>query len=245
MYAQRHRSPRFVVKGALQLLAEYVFESSQAVTVTEGSITIYDASGEKLVDSAPVEAIEGGAQYALNAELTAALEYGAELTEYWSLDIDGKVSTFRREAIIVKVELRPAITLQDLFEAHDVLIDVEAALQKKSPPRSLQVHLDTSFDQIVRLFIKSGKAPQLVINQWDLIDPHLALALHKVFMSQDTRLPTSDKLELADRYEKKFKAEWNGLKLEKREDSSERQDDKEKEPPRGSRFIEVESDRWS
>jgi len=205
----RIQAPLFIQRAKTQTLRLPVYTDGEPVTITSGTITIYDESGNKKVDTAAITVdSDGYASYSLSsATIPVTLEPAEDWHVEWVLLIDSETHTFRQDAALVIRLLYPVITDVDLRRCH-------ADLSNLLPPNksSWQDYIDEAWDRITHRLLEQGRRPYLIMSPWSLREVHLNLTLALIMTDLETYSTGRGKYaELADRYHKAFEERWGKL----------------------------------
>lgn len=206
-YTARLIGPEGIEAGRTQVLTCPVYRSGALVAPTSGTVSLYDAANQTIVNAATVTITSSVATYSLNASLVpTTLNYGDGWRLEWALLMaDGVVHTFRRDAALVRRRLYPVVTDADLIRLHS---DLGSSRIRPSGLSSLQDYLDEAWAQIDSWIHQQGKRPWLVMDPSAFRSLHLYWTLSILFRDFSTGQGEGGRWEaLADLYEQKTQAE--------------------------------------
>lgn len=249
----RFSAPQWICRGKLWTVSVNVYDGSQPLRPTAATYTLIDPAGVKVIDAQSAFSLEeNGATYRIAADVTTSYTCGANWSEEWALTINGSVHTVYRDAVLVKAEIAPVITLQDLFDVDAILENVEGKLNQKG--KTLQRPLDAAWDVIVLKLMEQDRFPWLVLNRWALKQAHTMLAMARAVMYDSERVMSQqEKMEKFELYMKLYKEAFSSVRLVIDEDQdgkntaldSNSRTAPESEPSSGSRMVSIYSDRWN
>jgi len=205
-YAARFVGPELIERGRANVLTCPVYRDGAVVSPTQSgsSITIWNKSGEVVVDAAAisVDGLPGVATYTTGTLSTQQL--GDRWQVEWTLIIDGTPFAFRRDAALCRARLHPVITDLDLYARHRELEE----LLGDQP--SYQAWIDEAWAELLHMLRQQGSLPHLVLSPEDLRLDHLFLTLQTIFVDFQTSGGNDSKwATLAAFYGEKFRTGWN------------------------------------
>lgn len=203
--------PDLIQRGEDQVLRARIERGGSIVSPSATELTVYDGSGEAVVDAVAVSNdTDGIPAYTLTAATTTSLELSAFWTERWDLTIDGSAYRFVRPAQLVLQRLYPAITESDLLGVHTELRDWRANDQV-----DLQGYIDAAWDRIQLRLLQNGRRPSLVLSPGALFGVHLDLTLALIFRDYAASSSADGKyMALALDYQKRHDNGWGDLRFD-------------------------------
>lgn len=207
MIVTRFSTPRLIVRDVAQTLTFPVYEEDALSEPTSGTYTLYKGTTSTLT-GAVVVASEV-ATFDVTAIALADASYDVDYHEDWDLLIDGQEYKFRRDVYVVRRDLYPVLTDQDLIRLHS-----DFALLMPSTMDSYGSYRDEAWDQILGRLIGLGNLPQLITNSWAFRTPHLWLTLHLICTDFSTEEAGTGKwTKLSEKYFERYTDEWDQLQL--------------------------------
>lgn len=186
------------------------YRSGVLVAPSSGTVSVYDANNTAVVAGAAVVVTGSKATYTVTGATTSGLTLGGGWRVEWSLVMpDLHTHVFRQSAALCRVRLAPVVTDADLLRYHP---DLGSYLGGAA---SWQSQIDAAWAEIVNRLEANGKRPYLVTGPSALYETHLYASLAIVCRLQAS---TGDEgniwNQLAERYEARREAAWNGLSFE-------------------------------
>ena len=207
-YTHKHGIPDFVVRDRVNLIECPVYAGSTLTAPASGTVTIIKGSGAVLVDAAAVSVVNSIATYTIAAAtLPDALALEGNWLIVWSLVLDGDTHTFQRPAALVRRELHPVVTPDDLIAIHQEASSLLASGQ------ALADFLDQAWDMVQRRLLAAGRRPYLVISDFALFDVHRHLAAYLVFNDAASSVGDGRWAEVAEHHLGRYEQEWARLSL--------------------------------
>jgi len=200
--------PEFIVRAQANPIEAQVFDAAGALIAPDsGTVTVYDGSNTKVVDAAAVAVVADIATYtiaALDLPDTKQLEDGWRVE--WSLVISGNPAViFVRAASLVRSNLFPTVVSADLEARHQNLSRLIAT------GNDADDFITTAWEVIVRMLLKAGRMPYLVLSPWALHDALVFKSLELIFRDGHTAAGDGKYAELAEDYQNMFASEWASI----------------------------------
>jgi hypothetical protein len=222
LYTARFELPDLLEQGRSNLLRCRVYRNGVLATPTSGTVTVYDKSGNALVDDAAVTVTNSEATYNLLAATIASSTRGEGWGVEWALLMpDGVTHTFRNDAALVRARLYPVVADADLYR---VASSLDPSGQPIHSRQSFDDKLEEAFLQIEQRLIAAGNRPNLVLSPSALREVHLYLTLALIFEDFATRL-SADYEARAQSYRTQFDSAWSRLRFVYDTDDDGRPDD--------------------
>ena len=207
-YSHKHSLPDFIVRARTQIIECPVYSGSTLTAPASGTVTVYKGSGSKLVDAQSVTITASIATYTLTAAaLPTTLSLEDNWLIVWALTIGSEEHTFQRAAALVRRELHPAVTPDDLSAIHQDASSLLAAGQ------TLADFLDQAWDMIQRRLLAVGRRPYLILSDFALFDCHRHLAAYLLFNDAASSVGDGKWADMAEHHLGRYEQEWARLKL--------------------------------
>lgn len=222
---QRHtvRFPRpdFLVIGQAQTIKAPVYLDGELVAPASASVSIYNASDVEVV-SASGGIVSSIAQYSIGSGALSSESVGVGWRVEWTLTFsDGSVILARNDGALVRRELYPPITDQDLYRRVPSLNPSNSAAITSLT--TYQNFLDEAWTTILNRLLERGRLPDRVMTPSAFREVHLALTLALLFEDLSTRL--SDAYETrADAYRRQYRDAWKQINFGYDSDGDGKQD---------------------
>ena len=210
-YAPRFPLPEFLVRAQDNQIECALYRDGAIAAPSSGAITIYDASGEAVVDGATVTIDSSRAKYTVTAAtLPTSLDLSDRWQIRWALTMsDSQVYTFVREAHLCRIRLYPVVSDDDLTAMHG-----ELSTWKDRTSSSLQGYIDEAWLQLQNQLLQAGRRPWLVLGNSALRLPHLYLSLALVFRDLHTSAGAGKFAELSEQYYRGWEQSFGTLSLQ-------------------------------
>lgn len=178
-------TPQLIEQGRTNDLRIVVRRSGAVVIPTLATITITDGSGTVLVDAANVTIVDGIPSYP--TATFASSQRGAGWLVSWALTLGGKVRHYRAPAILVACLPYPTVSDQTIYDRLPML---QASLPGSvTKATTHQAVIDRTWREMLRWLERQGPRPHLVVNQDALEEPHLLLAISRIFEDLSVNQP--------------------------------------------------------
>lgn len=212
LYTARFHRPDWLARATACTIEMPIERNGALVAPSEGTVSVYDASGTAIVDGEDVTITNQIATYAISAAtLPATLELSNTWREEWSLTMPDRSTAyvFHRDAALVLKHVYPTLTIDNLKRLHTEIVDWYSDDLTK-----VQNIMDAAWEHIEVMLMGQGKLPYRVLSAWSLRRLHECLTLTGLFTDAMTLTSTDGKYkELADRYAKCAADEWSQLVL--------------------------------
>ena len=200
--------PEFIVRAQANPIEAQIFDATGTLIAPDsGSVTVYDGSSAKVVDAAAVAIVADIASYTIGAvDLpdTKQLEDGWRVE--WDLVISGNPAVkFVRAASLVRSNLFPTVVSADLEARHQNLSRLIAT------GNDADNFITTAWEVIVRMLLKAGRMPYLVLSPWALHDALVFQSLTLIFRDGASAAGDGRYQELATEYQELFASEWASI----------------------------------
>jgi len=200
--------PEFIVRAQANPIEAQIFDTTGTLIAPDsGTVTVYDGSNIKVVDAAAVAIVADIASYTIGAvDLpdTKQLEDGWRVE--WDLVISGNPAVkFVRAASLVRSNLFPTVVSADLEARHQNLSRLIAT------GNDADNFITTAWEVIVRMLLKAGRMPYLVLSPWALHDALVFQSLTLIFRDGASAAGDGRYQELATEYQELFASEWASI----------------------------------
>ena len=207
LYAHKHGLPDFLVRERDNLIECPVYAAGTLTAPASGTVTIYEG-GTVLVDAAAVTVTASTATYNVTAAtLPSTLSLSDEWLIVWSLVLAGSTHIFQRPAALVRRELHPVVTPDDLTALHQDASSLLAAGQ------TLADFLDQAWDMVQRRLLAVGRRPYLILSDFALFDCHRHLAAYLLFNDAASSVGDGRWSEMSEHHLDRYEQEWARLSL--------------------------------
>lgn len=235
LYAPAISTPQELERARTQTVAMEIRRGADLITPDSGSYTLFaiaqgsDAvAAGKVIDTQPVAIVAGIASYDVQStQIPATLTLGEGYREEWTLTFGTYTPPpFERPCALIRKRLYPVISDRDLEARYLELVRIK---RKGIYAGTYQRFIDEAWTQIRQRLLEEGWLPYLIRTPQSLRNMHVHLTLHLIFMDFYSGLERAEKwLELADRHEKGFEAEWGKAQFGEDLDHDGAQDDENK-----------------
>ena len=200
--------PEFIVRAQANPIEAQIFDATGTLIAPDsGSVTVYDGSSAKVVDAAAVAIVADIATYtiaALDLPDTKQLEDGWRVE--WDLVISGNPAVkFVRAASLVRSNLFPTVVSADLEARHQNLSRLIAT------GNDADNFITTAWEVIVRMLLKAGRMPFLILSPFALHDALVFQSLTLIFRDGASAAGDGRYQELATEYQELFASEWASI----------------------------------
>ena len=200
--------PEFIVRAQANPIEAQIFDATGTLIAPDsGSVTVYDGSSAKVVDAAAVAIVADIATYtiaAVDLPDTKQLEDGWRVE--WDLVISGNPAVkFVRAASLIRSNLFPTVVSADLEARHQNLSRLIAT------GNDADNFITTAWEVIVRMLLKAGRMPYLVLSPWALHDALVFQSLTLIFRDGASAAGDGRYQELATEYQELFASEWASI----------------------------------
>jgi len=199
--------PEFIVRAQANRIEAQVFDpTGTLIAPRSGTITIYDGSNIKVVDAAAVTVVGSIATYtiaAVDLPDTKQLEDGWRVE--WDLVFNGPAVKFVRAASLVRSNLFPTVVSADLEARHQNLSRLIAT------GNDADDFITTAWEVIVRMLLKAGRMPFLILSPFALHDALVFKSLELIMRDGHAAAGDGKFAELSDHYAEAFASEWASI----------------------------------
>lgn len=184
-YTARFELPHLIERATDNVLKCPVYLNGALAAPSSGTVTIYDESGDAVVDTAAVTVTGDVAQYSYTP--AASLSLSTRWRVEWTLvAADTVTHVFRNDAALVRRRLYNPVTDVDLFRVAPELDPAGTApLTRES---NFQDYHDEAWVQTQQWLLRQDNRPNLVVSPSALRDVVLYTTLAIIFESIATRL---------------------------------------------------------
>lgn len=210
----RFLTPDYLVQGRDNAITCPLWRNGALVAPTQAgsTVSVYDAANNPIVNGAAVTVTGSIATCTIPASvLPSTLSRGMGWRVEWSLLVAGVVTVYRNSAGLVKCELAPVVTDDDLYRRESALDPAGSA--PVSTLTTYQDFIDEAWVTLHGRLVGKGNLPNRIMEPSALREPHMMLALHLIFNDFRTRLNETWK-EKADEYKVAWRDAYDGLAVE-------------------------------
>ena len=203
-----HTLPRRVEIGVTQSITlDVETDAGVQQTATAATVKIY-LGNEVLVDTANATSLGPPAAYTLAGSVHSGRNVASDYLEVWNLTIGGTPYEFKRKGYLVIRDVYQTIDDDDLTVLHSELED-----HRPVQIQSYRTYRTRAWERLMRDFLKAGRLPWLVFDDFALVDAHVFLSLHYIFLDWSSEFGESRYKDLADHYAEQYKEELGSLVL--------------------------------
>jgi len=175
-YAARHELPVTLIEhNKDSTLFCPVYQNGALATPTAATVSVYNASGELVVDEAVGTIVANVPQYTVAAATTAEQSKGYGWRVVWSITFGGDLHTFDHDAALCRRVGYSVVTDQDLFRRCPYLDNTTAGAITREP--TMLPWRQEAWLTIQHRLLQAGRRPWLVIDAASLREPEILLAL--------------------------------------------------------------------
>ena len=200
--------PEWLVRGQANAIEARIYDPAGAlIAPTSGTVSIFDDSNVVIVDAAAVTVAGSVAKYTVpDTALPTTKSLGDGWRIEWSLIISGNpAEIFVRAASLVRSLLYPTVVTSDLEARHQNLSRLIAT------GNDADSFITTAWEVLVRMLLKAGRLPWLVLSPFALHDALVFKSLELIFRDGHAAAGDGKFAELADLYAEQFASEWSSV----------------------------------
>ncbi len=179
-YSVRVTVPDVLQNGRDNVVALEVQHEGETVHPSSGTFTLFAQGSTAVVDAQATSFHAGRSQYTIPSSAldttVAGVEYGDGWLEEWALTISGTVYTWTRPAALAKRPISPSVTDTDLLAEYPDL-----ATYWGNGRTNAQTFIDSSWNDIVRRWLREGGAWWPVASPYVFFEAHRELTLSKLW----------------------------------------------------------------
>ncbi len=204
-YSTRARLSADIERDRTTVLSFPLYRDGALAAPASGTITVYNAANQAIVDAAVVSIVASVATYSMLPATVAGEAFGGGWRIEWLLVMaDTYTHCYRQDASLVRCRLAPVVVDADLTARHS---DLNAQLPAGTT--SWQTWLDTAWEDVVGRLEGMGRRPYLVIEPKALRPVHLYTALEIICRDLGGTGDESNKWsKLAVHYGEQVKEAW-------------------------------------
>ena len=203
--------PEFIVRAQANPIDAQIFDASGTLIAPDsGTVTVYDGANVKVIDAAAVVVAADIATYTIAAvDLPDTKSLGDGWRIEWDLVISGNPAVrFVRAASLVRSNLFPTVVTADLEARHQNLSRMIAT------GNDADNFITTSWEVLVRMLLKAGRMPFLILSPFALHDALVFKSLELIFRDAHTAAGDGKYAELAEDYQNMFASEWASISFD-------------------------------
>ena len=208
MLTTRTPLPTMIPRGKATTLSLTLIDGVTGQTPSAGEWTLRDPGNTVVLTKAP--SLGSTSTVTIDATDLDGEAFGTGWVEEWVLTVGGvDLSPIRREAYLIRSDLRPVITDQDLYDLHS---DLESLLPDDVDGYGAQ--RDAAWYQILARLIASENLPQTIVNSWALRTVHIYWTLAIIAQDYSTQEAGQGRwTSFASRYFDRAMTEYDALAL--------------------------------
>lgn len=208
VYSADLDSPVLLEQGRENTLTCPLRRAGSLVEPSSGTISIFNASGVAVVTDQAVDPSSGTATFTTGT--FASSTRGMRWRIAWTLTVDGVVRTFRSTAALVLCVPYPTVSDATIAARVPALDSTRPGAITRAA--SHQTQIEDAWKEVRRRLARAGRRPHLIVDQDDLQEPHLLLAISRIFGGLGVVKP--EYLEQEKRYERMFEKAWTDVQFE-------------------------------
>ena len=202
--------PEWLTRGSANAIEAQVFDASGTLIAPDsGTVSIFDGANVKVVDAAVVAIAADISFYTIAAvDIPTTKSLGDGWRIEWDLVISGTPVKFVRAAALVRSNLFPTVVTADLQARHQNLSRMIAT------GNDADDFITTAWEILVRMLLKSGRMPYLILSPYALTDSLVLKSLELIFRDGASAAGDGRYAELADDYRDMFATEWASISFD-------------------------------
>jgi|TARA_R110000744_G_scaffold81102_5_gene159528 hypothetical protein len=208
-YTVRWALPDLIEKGADSSLVASVYLDGALVEPTSATVTVYNASNEKVVDAGVATIASSKASYTVTGATTSGQALGDGWRIEWAITIGGVVTNSQNNGSLVRWRNFCPIADQDIYRRVGALNPNSAAVI--SSQTTYQDSLDEAHVTISQKLVAAGRRPWLIMSPSSLREVYLHLALSYIYDNLSASLSNVDFLEKAGQHREEYSAAFRAL----------------------------------
>jgi len=233
----RFLTPDYLVRGQDNALSCPLWADGALVAPSGGTVSVYDASNNVVVNAAAVTVAGSIATYAVPAGvLPTTLALGMGWRVEWTLTVGSVATMYRNAAGLVRSRLVPVVTDRDLFRRVSGLNPALGAAALSAELTDYQDYIDEAWVTLHGKLTAKGSLPHLIMEPSALREPHLLLTLALIFEDFRTRLDETHG-ERAASYWQQYELSWRDLRFEYDSTDSGQSDGRTKRSPQPTIWL--------
>lgn len=214
-YQARFEAPAYIERARGASLRLPLFTAGALAAPSSGTITIYNAANEVVINAAAVTISGSIAGYDVDPSDVTGQAFGASWRVEWSLVMpDTETHLFRQSGALVRALLYPVITDADLLRRHS---DLDSHLE--SGTNSFEDYIEEAWVGVQSRLVEMGRRPYLIISPEALRNVHLFETLEVIctdFAGDGD--PSNKWTMLAEKYRSEAETAWARVNFEYDED---------------------------
>jgi len=223
-YSVRVTVPDVLQAGRDNLVALEVQWEGEAVHPDSGTFTLYGQGSTALIDAQATTFHAGESQYTIPASVldtaAAGVNFGDGWLEEWALTISGVVYTWTRPAALAKRPISPSVTDTDLLAEYPDLANYWG-----SGRTNAQTFIDSSWQDIVRRWLREGGAWWPVASPYVFFEAHRELVLAKLWRYIGKSDGNEVFVDLSEKHQREYNRQFQTIATQYDRDQDGRIDD--------------------
>ena len=203
-YTVRFALPDLIEKGTDSDLVASVYLDGALVAPASATVTVYNASNEKVVDAGVATIASSKATYTVTGATTSAESLGDGWRVEWAITISGAVTNATNNASLVRWRNFCPIADQDIYRRVPALDPNSSSVITSQT--TFQDSLDEAHVTISLKLIAAGRRPWLIMSPSSLREVYLHLALSYIYDNLSASLSNVDFLEKANQHREEYSA---------------------------------------
>jgi hypothetical protein len=223
-YSVRVTVPDVLQSDRSNAVALEVHFEGALVAPSSGTFTLFAQGSTPVVDAQPVTISGSVARYTVPSSAldttTAGVEFGDGWLEEWALTIDGVEYTWTRPAALAKRPISPSVTDTDLLAEYPDLANYWG-----SGRTNAQTFIDSSWQDIVRRWLREGGAWWPVASPYVFFEAHRELVLAKLWRYIGKSDGNEVFVDLSEKHQREYNRQFQVIATQYDRDQDGRVDD--------------------
>jgi hypothetical protein len=205
-YQARFETPEFLERGRNNPIECRVYSAGALVAPTSGTVSVYNAAGEAVVNAQTVTIASSKATYTVSSSALTDRPFEAGWRVEWTLVLSSVTHVFRTEAMLCRRILYPPVTQADLLRRHQDLANL-----RESARSSYEDEIDEAWVGIQNDLVAQGNRPNLITTPAALREHMLHRVLALVYANFWHGTREDDYLKLHEHHSGAAKESWAAL----------------------------------
>lgn len=223
-YSVRVTVPDVLQGGRDNVIALEVQHDGATVHPSSGTLTLYAQGTTPVVTAAATSFSGGRSHYTVPAAAldtsTAGVDFGDGWLEEWALTISGTVYTWTRPAALAKRPISPSVTDTDLLAEYPDLANYWG-----SGRTNAQTFIDSSWEDIVRRWLREGGAWWPIASPYVFFEAHRELTLSKLWRYIGKSDGNEIFVDLSEKHQREYNRQFQTIATQYDRDQDGRVDD--------------------
>lgn len=232
--AARFLLPDYIVRAQDSALSCPVWLDGNLYPPASGTCTVYDPQDTVIQTGTVTITAQVPTFTLLAANVPSTLQLQSGWRVEWALTWSTGTVNYQNKAHLVRSELHPVVTAEDLYRRQPALDPKGTA--PISAEQDFQSYLDEAWVVLLARILGKGPLPFLIMEPTALRESHLTLTLSLIYEAFSTRLNEAY-MEHATMYRERYEAAFADLKFEYDSDQDGQSDGPAKRSASGSVWL--------